>query len=193
MEGSPTRDPDEKTTLHLVRIPPGSHQPAIRSLVRQITGAGCIAVVVSLTLPSRVLLKQYGDEGIDLSRVFIVDAVTRYAGGTDDPDPHIRYVAGPGALTGIEIGIIGILAGAPAGKKCVLFDSVSALLIHAPREQVVRFVHLIGNKLRRNDIRSVFFCIDSGADPGTFSGISSFIDTILDAGEGISEPGNRSP
>lgn len=193
MEGSPTRDPDEKTTLHLVRIPPGSHQPAIRSLVRQITGAGCIAVVVSLTLPSRVLMRQYGNEGIDLSRVRIVDAVTRYAGGKDDPDPDIRYAAGPGDLTGIGIGIMRILAGAPPGEKCVLFDSVSALLIHVPREQVVRFIHLTGNKLRRNDIRSIFFCIDKGADPGAVSAIAAFMDTILDAGEGISEPGHLSP
>lgn len=176
-------DLNSRTTLYLLLAKSGQIQPMNRSLIRQITGTGCTAIVISLNQPAKVLLKQYRKDGIDCSRVFIVDAVTLYAGGNCEPDPNIRCVSGPGNLTELGIGIIDILKRVPPGKTYVILDSVSAFLIHVPGRSITKFLHIISNKLRQKDIPAVFLCLEKGTDPGVRSGISIFADKIVDFGE----------
>ncbi|MEN6610889.1 MAG: hypothetical protein ABFC24_08595 [Methanoregulaceae archaeon] len=182
MENRDAIDRNGRTTRYLLLMKADRIQPRIRSLIRQITGNGQTAIVISLNQPSKILLKHYREDGIDCSRVFIVDAVTLYGGGVCEPNPNIRCVTSPANLTELGIGIIDILRRAPPGKKCVILDSVSTLLIHAPAGSVTKFLHITSNKLRQKDIPAVFLCLEKGIDPVIRSGLSVFADRIIDLG-----------
>jgi hypothetical protein len=68
----------------------------------------------------------------------------------------------------------------PAGKKCIMFDSVSMLLIHIPSATASKFLHFIVNKLKLSDVSGVFLCVEKGLDPVILSQMSSFVDHITD-------------
>lgn len=181
MEESTTVDLQAGNILYLLLAQPDRLQFMNRALIKHITDTGFSAVIISLNQPAKILLKQYRKDGIDASRIYIVDAVSKFAGGACEPHPHIRYVPNPSNLTDLGIGIIDILRKIPPEEqKCVVFDSVSTLLIYANSGSTSKFIHFIANKLKLEDVSAIFLCMEKGVDPGILSSLSVFVDKVLD-------------
>jgi KaiC/GvpD/RAD55 family RecA-like ATPase len=137
-------------------------------------------LIISLNQPSQVLVKSYAKEGITPDQYYVIDAVTHYSGGSCRPDPHIRYVNHPADLTGLGIAITEFLRQIPSSRKCIIFDSVSMLLIHIPTASASKFLHFVVNKLKISDVSGIFLCVENGLDPVILSQMSAFVDKIVD-------------
>lgn len=149
-------------------------------VLKRIMEGGCTPLIVTVNKPYKVLTKLYMREGIDSERLFFVDAVTQYSGGDYTPTRQVRYVSNPANLTDLGIAITELMKHMPEGKKCIMFDSVSMLLIHIPSATASKFLHFVVNKLKLSDVSGVFLCVDKGMDPVILSQMSAFVDNITD-------------
>jgi hypothetical protein len=149
-------------------------------VMKQILQGKCIPLIVTVNKPYKILVKMYAKEGINPDSYFVIDAVTQYSGGECTPRPHVKYVNNPSNLTDLGIAITEQLKQMPAGKKCIMFDSVSMLLIHIPSVTASKFLHYVVNKLQLSDISGIFLCVDKGLDPLILSQMTAFVDHIID-------------
>jgi hypothetical protein len=70
-----------------------------------------------------------------------------------------------------------------AGKKvCILYDSVSTMLIYLSSQNISKFIHFVTNKIRLMDISGVFLAVEKGLDPMLVSQLTTFVDIVIDTG-----------
>jgi hypothetical protein len=149
-------------------------------VLRSMLQKGCIPLVVTVNQPYRILMKRYAKEGLDPQKIFIIDAVTQYSGGMCDDGQNVRYVTNPANLTDLGIAITEMLKQNPDQRKCIVFDSVSMLLIHIPSVTASKFLHFVMNKLRLTNVDGIFLCVEKGLDPVILTQLSSFVDRIVE-------------
>jgi len=149
-------------------------------VMKKILQSQVVPLVVTVNKPYQVLVKMYAKEGISLDSYYVIDTVTKYSGGECITGCHVRYVNMPSNLTDLGIAITELLKQMPAGKKCIMFDSVSMLLIHSPSVTTSKFLHFLVNKLNLADVSGIFLCVEKGLDPVIIAQMSSFVDHIVD-------------
>ena len=150
------------------------------NIVKAMAEKGYHIIVITTNQPSEVLKKNYQKSGIDLSRLFFIDAITSYAiGTTPPPEQDVRFISNPSNLTDIGIAITGALNEYYSRKPCILFDSVSTMLIYLPSANISKFIHNITNRLRLADTPGIFLAVGKGLDPMMVSNLSTFMDDII--------------
>ena len=149
-------------------------------VIKKILQSNCTPLIVTVNKPYKVLVKMYAKEGISPDSYYVIDAVTQYSGGECTPGPRVKYVTNPSNLTDLGIAISELLKQIPKSKKCIMFDSVSMLLIHIPSATASKFLHFVVNKLQLSDISGIFLCVEKGLDPVILSQMSAFVDHIMD-------------
>lgn len=149
-------------------------------VVKKMMEHNCTPLIITVNKPHKVLTRMYAKEGIAPDAYFVVDAVTQYSGGECPPSPRVKYVTNPSNLTDLGIAITEILKKMPAGKKCIMFDSVSMLLIHIPSATASKFLHFVTNKLKLSDVSGIFLCVEKGLDPAVLAQMSTSVDRITD-------------
>ena len=149
-------------------------------VIKDLTSQGYSVMLVSVTLPNIVIQRAYQTAGIDPSKVFVIDAVTKYSGGPVDLDnPQCKYISNPGNLTDIGIVITEGLKNLGDGNKCLVFDDISTMLLYSPSVTISKFIHFITNKLRLFDVAGVFIAVEKGLDPALSTQISTFVDMVV--------------
>ncbi len=170
----------DENRLYLLLARPVQINAMNLAVIKTVIARGCTPVIVTVNQPYRVLAKTYAKEGIVASQIFVIDAVTQYSGGACEPAPGVRYVSNPANLTDLGIAITETLKQLPGTRKCIVFDSVSMLLIHIPSATASKFLHFVVNKLKLSDISGIFLSVEKGLDPVILSQMSAFVDTIID-------------
>jgi hypothetical protein len=166
--------------LYLMLSPPENIHAMNIAVMKQILEHECTPLIITVNQPFKVLTKTYLKEGIDISKIYVIDTVTQYSGGVCVESPRVKYVNNPSNLTDLGIVISEILPQLPGTKKCIMFDSVSMLLIHIPSATASKFFHFVVNKLKLSDVSGIFLCVEKGLDPVILSQMSSFVDKIID-------------
>jgi hypothetical protein len=170
---------DEKL-LYLMLSRPEKIQLMNISVIKNVLTHDCTPLIVSVNLPYKILAKLYAKEGIDVQKCYFVDAVTQYSGGVHEPLPQVTFVSNPANLTDLGIAISEIIKQMPGKNKCILFDSVSMLLIHIPSVTASKFLHFVVNKLKLSEVSGIFLCVEKGLDPLVLSQMSAFVDKVVE-------------
>jgi len=171
---------EEDSQLYLMLSEPGRVHDMTMAVLKKTLAAGCIPLIITVNQPYKVMVKTNAREDIGQEKFYVVDAVTQYSGGTPTPGPQVRYVTNPSNLTDLGIAITEFLKQMPDAKKCIIFDSVSMLLIHIPTATASKFLHFVVNKLKLSDISGIFLCVEKGLDPVILSQMSAFVDKVVD-------------
>ena len=170
----------EENRLYLMLSQPEQVQMMNIAVIKKIIKNGCTPLIITVNQPQKVLAKMYTKEGITPEQYYVIDAVTQYSGGACIPAPRVKYVNNPANLTDLGIAITELIKQIPEEKKCIMFDSVSMLLIHIPTVTASKFLHFVVNKLKLSEISGIFLCVDKGLDPVVLSQMSAFVDKIVD-------------
>ena len=126
--------------------------------------------------------KNYEKNGISIEKIYVVDAVTRYAKGSDpEPVNHCCFIDNPGNLTGIGIAVTESLKELEGKKTCLLFDSINSTLIYISSQKTTQFFHFVTNKLRLMKFSGIFLTVEKGLDPDILSQLTLFVDAVVDA------------
>jgi len=173
-------DNTDDNLLYLMLASPEDIHAMNIAVMKKILKRGCTPLIITVNQPFKILAKTYTREGIDTSSLYVIDAVTQYSGGVCENNPRVKYVNNPANLTDLGIAISEVIRQMPEKKKCIMFDSVSMLLIHIPSATASKFFHFVVNKLKLSDISGIFLCVEKGLDPVILSQMSSFVDHIVD-------------
>jgi len=180
---------DNDSQLYLMLAEPDRVRDMTLAVLKKTLASGCTPLIITVNQPYKVMVKTYAKEGIGQEKFYVVDAVTQYSGGTPAPGPQVRYVTNPSNLTDLGIAITEFLKQMPDTKKCIIFDSVSMLLIHIPTATASKFLHFVVNKLKLSDISGIFLCVEKGLDPVILNQMSAFVDKVVDFEEAEKAPG----
>ena len=152
-------------------------------LIKEISADGYHTIVVTVNYPYNILAKLYGENGIDIKTVSFIDTVTRNSIGTAENIPGVvHFVNNPGNLTDLGIAVTEILKDQSGKKVCILYDSVSTMLIYLSSQNISKFIHFVTNKLRLMDLSGVFLAVEKGLDPMLLSQLTTFVDMVIDTG-----------
>jgi hypothetical protein len=91
-------------------------------------------------------------------------------------------VNNPANLTDLGIAVTEVLKENEGEKVCLMFDSVSTMLIYLSSPNISKFIHFITNKLRLMDISGIFLATEKGLDPVFVSQLTTFVDQVIDSG-----------
>jgi len=165
-------------------------------VIKTLIGRGYRVVVITTNQPSAILKKHYAAEGIDMGKVTFIDAITKYAiGRIPEGETDTKFVNSPSNLTDLGIAITEVLNPASGEKTCLLFDSISTMLIYLPSIHISKFIHFVTSKLRLLDVPGIFLAVEKGIDPLLLTQLTTYVDDVIDMDEppGILGPDGKSP
>lgn len=169
--------------IFLILATPGNIRECNIEIIRELSALGYRSVVITTNFPYSILSKLYAQSGVDLTQVSFIDAVTRNSIGTVENIPGIvRYINNPSNLTDMGIAVTEALKEHTGEKVCILYDSVSTMLIYLSSPNISKFIHFVTNKLRLLDISGVFLAVEKGLDPMLMSQLTTFVDRVVDTG-----------
>jgi hypothetical protein len=173
----------DKKQIFLILATPGNIRQRNIDLIRDISANGYHTIIVTINFPYNILSKLYAENGVDLKTVSFIDAVTRNSIGSAENVPGVvRFVNNPANLTDLGIAVTEVLKENSGKKVCILYDSVSTMLIYLSSQNISKFIHFVTNKLRLSDISGVFLAVEKGLDPMLMSQLTTFVDTVIDTG-----------
>lgn len=179
MNGFTLSDDDKRIFLAL--SPSRQYRDNIIHLIREIQRKNFRTIFIAVNQPAAHLTERFVRDGIDVSRIYFIDAITRYAGGpATAPAGNCRYVGKPGDLTAMSIAVTDTLKN-PGGEKTVIFlDSVNAMLIYSSSVDLSKFIHFVASKLRILNISGIFLAVEKGLDPVLVSQLTTFADVTIE-------------
>ena len=178
-----SREDLEKRQLFLILATPSDIRQRNIDLIKEISSNGYHTIIVTINFPYTILSKLYAENGVDLSTVSFIDAVTRNSIGSVENIPGVvRYVNNPANLTDLGIAVTEVLKDHSGKRVCILYDSVSTMLIYLSSTNISKFIHFVTNKLRLMDISGIFLAVEKGLDPMLMSQLTTFVDTVIDTG-----------
>ncbi|HUK39032.1 MAG TPA: hypothetical protein VLV30_07960 [Methanomicrobiales archaeon] len=150
------------------------------SIIRSLLARGYLVIVVTTNQPYAILRKNYEKDGIDLSKVGFIDAITRYAVGEVPAGAKgVRFTSSPSDLTQLGIAISDSLKDMGGRKAAILIDSVSTMLIYLPSTSLSKFIHFVSSKLKILDMAGIFLAVEDGLDPTLLSQLTTFVDQVV--------------
>jgi hypothetical protein len=159
------------------------------AIIRSLIARGYLVVVVTTNQPYAILKKTYEKDGIDLSRVGFIDAITRYAVGEVPVGAKgVRFTSSPSDLTQLGIAISDSLKDMSGRKAAILIDSVSTMLIYLPSANLSKFIHFVSSKLKILDMAGIFLAVEDGLDPTLLSQLTTFVDQVVNMEREASSP-----
>lgn len=173
----------EQKQIFLILATPGNIRERNIQIIKELSELGYHSMVITTNFPYSVLKKLYEQSGVDLTKVSFVDAVTRNSIGSVENVPGVvRYINNPANLTDMGIAITEVLKDHQGQKVCILYDSISTMLIYLSSPNISKFIHFVTNKLRLMDISGVFLAVEKGLEPMLMSQLTTFVDTVIDTG-----------
>lgn len=170
----------EEHGLYLVKLSPNEMRNKNIELTGKIVAEGYDVIVVTTNQPYDILRKNYEKNGIHLDRIYFVDTVTKNALGRDPlPSKNCRFINNPSNLTDTGIAITQMLQVLEGKKVCLLFDSVSSMLIYLSSQNIIKFIHFITNKLRLLNFSGIFLIVENGLDPDALAQLTTFVDVVV--------------
>jgi len=150
-------------------------------IIRALIDQGYRVVVITTNQPSGILKKHYTAEGIDTKKIVFIDAITKYAiGRVPEGETETKFVNNPANLTDLGIAITEVLNTTSGEKPCLLFDSVSTMLIYLPSIHISKFIHFVTSKLRLLDAPGIFLAVEKGIDPLLLTQLTTYVDDVID-------------
>ena len=175
-------DLDKKQIFLILATPANIRQRNIE-LIKEISSQGYHTIIVTINFPYNILSKLYSENGVDIKTVSFIDAVTRNSIGSAENIPGVvRFINNPANLTDLGIAVSEVLKENSGKKVCILYDSVSTMLIYLSSQNISKFIHFVTNKLRLMDLSGVFLAVEKGLDPMLISQLTTFVDKVIDTG-----------
>jgi hypothetical protein len=157
-------------------IDPIHYQESVLRLLRYFTSRTQRGVYVTLNKPYATLLKSFDRAGISTESVFFVDAITDVP-ATEEDAMHACLGSGID-LTNLGISIAKAIKQIKE-DRFLLLDSLSTLLIYYDSKAVVKFAHLLTEKMRSWNSSGSLITVETNSERDVVSQLSPFCDKVI--------------
>lgn len=177
----PLQISSEENRIILALISPTNYRKDSLQLLREILQAGFKVIFIAIHQPCASLREYYAGQGIDITRIYFIDAITKYAvGSVPPPDDHILYLNKPGDHTALGIAVTETFRQLGSERVVIYIDSINALLIYSDSVNLSRFIHFITSKLRILNVAGIYVAVEKGLDAILLSQLNAFADEMID-------------
>jgi hypothetical protein len=162
----------------LLRIKNDSYSRDIMKIIGNLNKKYGGSVYVNLNKIHPSLLKNMKQSKINEKNIFFIDVVTKSTMSDFQEPDNCVCVDSPSNLTGMSIAINEVLK---ADKfQCMIFDSLSTVLIQNKPPVVANFVKSIINKARSHDTIAVFTILDGETEAALVKKLGMFVDKTVE-------------
>jgi len=161
----------------LIIIPNEKYTESILEIVKQLSKIYKKTCYVSLNKLYSALLKSLEDDGIDTEKFCFVDVITKTADPQFKGGKNCRCIPSPSHLTEISLGISEDLK--VNKPNCLLFDSLSTILIYQKGDVVTRFVHSLTGNIRKSGCVGVLTVLEGDTANTSIKEMSMFVDKVI--------------
>lgn len=166
------------TTLLLVE--PTSYSKINIELIRIFCKEHVQGIYVTLNRSFLFLNELFNSEGIDISDLKFIDAITKITGREEIKKGEVVYVESPNNLVELSVAIDEAIKSIKGTPAFLIFDSVSTLLIYNDMGSCEKFIHLIIGKLQESKLKGIFLMVKSDEMSGIINTLSQFCDKTLE-------------
>ena len=131
-----------------------NHNQVIAGIVKYLTEKKYWGVYVTVNMPAKILEEKFKKQKIDTNQIVFLDGITIQSGGHKEERENFYYVDSPKELTEVSVLTENILKELN-GKKFILLDSASTLLVYNQHETVEKFVHSLISKARIHEANAI--------------------------------------
>ncbi|UCH71788.1 MAG: hypothetical protein JSW62_05155 [Thermoplasmatales archaeon] len=145
--------------------------------IRFLADKNDFGIIVSVNRPYKNLVSMYEKNDIDISKMFVLDCVSKSLNGEMEAD-NVVFIENVSALTDISLSVNNYLNSAE-GKKFVFFDSITTMLIHNKPYVFARFVHSILTKMRLNGVGGLLVSLQDKTNREIRAEIAQLCDKVI--------------
>ena len=136
-------------------------------------------VFVSVNKPLVDLLVKLPHTEFVNTQVEFVDCISQMSGAKEIESERAHYLESPQQLVELSM-MIHKLVQQIEGKKFLIVDSLSTLLIYNKAEAIEKFVHSISNKIRSEHVFGVLLMIKTDENRDVIKILSQFSDSVVE-------------
>lgn len=195
-----------QTPIDATEIPPGTNvliagpaltgkrRVAYEILAGSASREGCLVTTKAPAQRARSWVES-AVGSLDGWQLRIIDCVSRSTSfGQRADEPDVRYVSSPGDLTGIGIGVFGVLsdwhtAGTTDPRVCL--TSLSTLLMYGELKQVYRFCYVLTGRTRTVDGVGAYTIDTNAGSREAIDTLQGVFDALVEVRDGESGPEMR--
>jgi len=166
-----------KEQIIVLIIPDEEYSEKVLKVTQELSNIAGNICYVSLNRPYNTLLDILADAGVDTSKFYFIDGITKTAELAEECE-NCTFVSSAGALTELSLALANLLD--ERKFDFLLFDSLSTLLVYEEEVVVTKFVHSLMAKVRVSNCRGVFTCLKRDLDSVLIKDINMFADKVVD-------------
>lgn len=156
----------------LIISSPAGMQKKIDEAVRKISEEKYGLVYLCINQSAKTVMDKMKKQKIATDKILFIDCISQNRHETKD---NIVFIENPKALTKTSIAISTALMHMP-GKKAVVVDSLSTMMIYTELDRLARYTSSIIEKIRLNDAKAMMFAIP---EKSLLNKVSPFFDEII--------------
>ena len=180
-----SRQPDKekimKSRIEIFIIPNKIYQEKlleiIKSAAQEFKGK---LLYISINKPAEKIIETMKKNDVDSREIFFIDAVSKDI-QADISDHGIAYISSPQNFAQFNADLMQILE--KEKPECLIFDSLSTILLYQPDLVIVRFAHDLIAKLIVAHACGKFTCLLEDINSTLIKDVSMFADSVIDMGE----------
>jgi len=135
-------------------------------------------IYVTTNKPYSVLVEDLKKNKINSDKIFFIDCISRHIQQKENDVHNCVFIDSPSSLTSISIAISDATAHFK-GKKVLLLDSLSVLLIYNDANTIAKFSNFILNKMRSIDVDTVILALESDEGKDVLKQVESYADKVI--------------
>jgi KaiC/GvpD/RAD55 family RecA-like ATPase len=166
-----------KIILSLVRSK--NYLVGVAKILKRVNGSSIVYVTTNnLYGTVSTNLKKFR---VNVSKIFFIDCISKSINPRIVDEKNCVFIESPGSLSSISIAINSALNNL-SGKRVLLLDSLSVLLIYQDANTVSRFSNFILNKMRSLDFDAVILALDTDANKDVLKHVEALADEVIKGG-----------
>jgi KaiC/GvpD/RAD55 family RecA-like ATPase len=137
-------------------------------------------IYVTVNKPYGTLQELLRDRSIDTSQLYFIDAVSQTVTQPRLVNRNVTYLPNPQSLTEISLAVDTAAEQLPAGRKFLVLDSLSTLLIYNDTNTVAKFAHFLTMKMRAANTRGILVALRHMMDEELIFDVAQYCDKVID-------------
>ncbi|MFH1359187.1 MAG: hypothetical protein ABIH37_04830 [archaeon] len=163
-----------KSTLEIINS--GKYLESVSSIVKNKSKEGQIIYITTNRLVKN-LIKHFKESKIQVDKILFIDCISKRVGKIDEEIKNCLFLESSRSLTSIGLAITQCIKNL-SGKKIVILDSLSTLLIYNDENTTGRFSNFLINKMKYKEVDFVIFALKIDLDRKIIKHIVSCSDEV---------------
>ena len=134
---------------------------------------------ITFDKPYDLVSKTLHDSGVDTSKLFFIDLVTKTKKGSYERTENCLFIPSPKEISDLGIAIDESIHASMNNKKFLFVDSVSALYFYNSAGTAKKFQHFLTIRMRIGNLKGILMSLPGETEKEIVSFLSQFCDKTI--------------